>query len=873
MARSPFPRADFGRTISEAPIGGGIGAPAAGSTGALADAAQRFGGRVRKMAEDAWVREGERDAARVIEASQLSGIDPALRPERGIDDQAYNVSVRGQLLASRQAAYVEEQGRLEIEHPDSETRWAESATAVRAAFRPTGDPEIDIAFQRFATLQDAQALGRVRQRQEATRRETVRGAFVQTASVAGTALGQAVASAGVDDQGAALVGASLNQFASQLARFGPREAFTIGGMEFAADPTRAGVVSPEVLAQEYDRAQRTARTEWILGAGDRAPDARSKAAYLGQVRERWEMGDAMFAGLDATDMARVTGRLEADVARAQTDERARVAATASMVRDMITAGEYGGAVDPEQLRAAALASGDPGLQAEVEWRLTHGFDITPARLRELTMSGQGAGGQASVLDFILDDLEGSGLVANDNGRGRAQWGITEASHPQAWADGRVDRAEAAAIYKREYIDASGAGSLSPEMQLVVSAAAVVGGVGTARELLAQSGNDPERFLQLEMARFERLARENPAKYADDLPGWRNRQGKVRGMLGGLRQQVRSREGFISDPLGFAAGSGSRPPLATVSPHDPLGVFGEAADVQAWAQGVRANVGVSEDLTRQYSVPTRVFSNDEVEIYKQAVEQDPANLMKLAGGLIAAVGPDRARMALGEMGRQGFASADIHLAALAMDDLTAPSATLALEGRALRASGAAVPAFDKGDESAAPTIRGAVQGITPLLQSLPEVVPAIEQLATDMSVADAARGRLRPPLDYVNAALGAVRRGDHVFGGLGVIERGRSRAGLVLPTWLRSDGAEEALDLAIDQMTEADIGPAYSNGQPIPPARLREYRPVRTRRGYGFVNPETGSFVSGREGQIFEFDLASDQFRQSVATRHPELVAR
>jgi lysozyme family protein len=39
--------------------------------------------------------------------------------------------------------------------------------------------------------------------------------------------------------------------------------------------------------------------------------------------------------------------------------------------------------------------------------------------------------------------------------GRTQYGISEAAHPKAWADGKVTEAEARAIYEQRYIEAQG----------------------------------------------------------------------------------------------------------------------------------------------------------------------------------------------------------------------------------------------------------------------------------------------------------------------------------------------------------------------------------------------------------------------------------
>lgn len=49
------------------------------------------------------------------------------------------------------------------------------------------------------------------------------------------------------------------------------------------------------------------------------------------------------------------------------------------------------------------------------------------------------------------------IVTNDpdDAGGRTQFGISEKTNPQAWADGRVTEAEARSIYERKYVQAPG----------------------------------------------------------------------------------------------------------------------------------------------------------------------------------------------------------------------------------------------------------------------------------------------------------------------------------------------------------------------------------------------------------------------------------
>ena len=141
-----------------------------------------------------------------------------------------------------------------------------------------------------------------------------------------------------------------------------------------------------------------------------------------------------------------------------------------------------------------------------------------------------APGGASSFDQSMTSVwqsEGSALVADDNGAGRARFGITERSHPAAWADGDVTMEEANAIYKRDYWDAIGADDLPAGMAHMAFDTAVNMGAGRARQLLAQAGGDVTKFAQLRRDEYRRIAAEDPdGSSRQYLAGWLERTDKV-----------------------------------------------------------------------------------------------------------------------------------------------------------------------------------------------------------------------------------------------------------------------------------------------------------------------------------------------------------
>lgn len=861
MARGPFPTGDFGRNLSD-----NIYQPnhtadtSSAGAAAIADGARGFSRVLGQLAEKAYQQEGLRDAAEAFEAGDMIGAEPRIRTGRGVDDVAYNTAVRERTLARKSTAFGEELEAAVIANPDNLAAFEEARAAVREAFKPSGDPALDLALGRSIELQTAEARSRVRIGEERRRVATARGAFVEVATAGQTALGQAIASAGFDEPGAARVGEALTQFYERLSRFGPREAFTVGGVEFAGDPTRAAAMSAQELATLAAGATVTARMSWIENAGAAIADPMAMRAFVGQVQERWQAGDAAFAGLDAADMDRLGARLEAGASRLDADRAARVTQAGQLTRDMLEAGEYGGEVDPETLRRLAAASGDVGLQAQAEFALAYGFDVTPASLR--AGAGGGSAGFEGAIPFLLDDLEGSALVGNDNGAGRAQFGITERSHPSAWRDGRVDRAEATAIYRREYWDAIGGDALPADLGIAALATAAVAGAGVARELIEQSGGDVERFLSLEMGRFERLAAEDPARYGDDLNGWRARQGKVRGMIQRARAQRRAQDGYSTDPLGFARGNATRAPLATLPEFDPAAGFASAAEAGDWAAALRARRATGQALSQRDGVPARILDNEEARFYASQIAADPGNIVTLAANAATALGGEGARDFFAELGRAGVAGADLHLAWLATEPRNRNIVNLTVEGRVLRASGAKEPTFE--DE----TIDQALPRFAEALRADPAVTPAIAQLARDMAMADAARGQLKPAASYLQSALGATTNNGVTFGGVATVNGQRT----VAPAWLEADRLEDALEIAAGGWTAQNVGPVYQNGEPIPVGELRRYRLTALPDGrYRLTHPRTGAALPARSGQEFRFDIEAPAFRELLNRRLPGAV--
>ena len=123
------------------------------------------------------------------------------------------------------------------------------------------------------------------------------------------------------------------------------------------------------------------------------------------------------------------------------------------------------------------------------------------------------------IDFVLQH-EG-GFVSNDSGKGPTNFGINQEANPDIDVK-NLTQDQARNLIKTRYADPIGADKMSPEMASVAVDSAVNMGVAKTKTLLAEANGDPQKLIDLRRQEYQRLATENPAKYAANLPGWNSR---------------------------------------------------------------------------------------------------------------------------------------------------------------------------------------------------------------------------------------------------------------------------------------------------------------------------------------------------------------
>lgn len=508
--------------------------------------------------------------------------------------------------------------------------------------------------------------------------------------------------------------------------------------------------------------------------------------------------------------------------------------------------EDGQDVDPDALRRAAKDSGDPILASRADFALTVGA------MEGEALGSIGSGGSmkgfAEAADFTIGlEVGPNGIenVPNDNGRGLSRFGINQAANPDIDVS-KLTRAGAVARYKR-YWAAVGASSLPPGMAMAAFDAAVLMGPEKARRFVAESGGDVGAFLDLERAEMQRLAKENPARYGDDLKGWLNRVEKVRVEAARRQAFANVQDGLSSDPLKFALGGSGRSPLANVPalPQDPSGPAFRAA-----LQG-RLQVGLM--MQKQYRAPLRLLTNGEAAYYKDAIERDPRAAVDFAREATAAVGTQAALSMLGEIGRQGQAGVTLHLADLSASGLDS-FADKAARGLALKGQGQAL------DPKSLTELKSRFDDVANVFSGMPELRGVAYQAAEAAMLVDMQSGDAKPASFYMLGALRANMRNGRRFGGPAQL----NGATTLLPSWLSVERADDALDIMAHDWAASGNGPVHTNGSPVVEADLRKARLTLRGDGLYLLRDARGVAYQAKGGRPFAFDW--DDVRDALRTR-------
>ena len=160
----------------------------------------------------------------------------------------------------------------------------------------TGKARLKMDLAIIAVLQVAAGRSQAVQGQTRRKMEMAHGAFLTTLQAEEQLIGHVTATAAFDPDGSALVAAQLDRTLTNLAKFGPRQAFDAGGLHFDADPARLGVLGADDLVKTAQDLGASARGQWVQHAADALPDAKAKQAFADDLVKRYKDNDPLLAG-------------------------------------------------------------------------------------------------------------------------------------------------------------------------------------------------------------------------------------------------------------------------------------------------------------------------------------------------------------------------------------------------------------------------------------------------------------------------------------------------------------------------------------------------------------------------------------------------
>ena len=154
-------------------------------------------------------------------------------------------------------------------------------------------------------------------------------------------------------------------------------------------------------------------------------------------------------------------------------------------------------------------------QAKGQWE---GYLPQSGGLGPTSIAGKSSFAPAMAKVF---SLEGEAFVPKDGLSGApAKFGINQKANPDIDVK-NLTKPQAEAIYKTRYWDAIGGDTLPPKTAEIAFDAAVNQGPNYAKQLLAQTGGDPQRMLQQRAQDYNDLVKSDP-RQAQYLNSWMNR---------------------------------------------------------------------------------------------------------------------------------------------------------------------------------------------------------------------------------------------------------------------------------------------------------------------------------------------------------------
>lgn len=271
-----------------------------------------------------------RSADRVISARASSALEQGMRAAMQKADGDLEV-----LRAEMEKVRTQVMGELPPELPGLAT---DLTTQFERALMVAERQSIELSQRRVVQEQEVA----VSQAMDATRAEAERLALTGASS----------------DE----ISAHLSAATSSLVQFGPREEFTIAGQVYPADPTRAGILSPQSIATSMSEISGDARRIMLEADFQRSG---SPGAYVDEFRRQIFAGNSPFGAGESLDLLRtMEGQARAAESRrrtaAEAERRRLETEMGSTINAYVSMTEAGVPVAiPQEERSAILSALSP----------------------------------------------------------------------------------------------------------------------------------------------------------------------------------------------------------------------------------------------------------------------------------------------------------------------------------------------------------------------------------------------------------------------------------------------------------------------------------------------------------------------------------
>lgn len=898
-----FPALNLGYNTSADPVP--LLAPAnADALASISQAADHFGANLQDMAERAAKTSAQgqavSDATAAGATGQLTAADAGT-----VYGATYNTVAQQLMGVQRQAAMREAMGNAYVANPNNPAQLDQTFAGIRSAFQPTGFKDLDATLDGDFALQRSDYMVKAA---TGLRDQVVaqgQANFASTLEQGMGLLSQTANGASFDAGGSSRVAGAYAQLIQSLGRYGPKEAFDVGGVHFDADPTRLAAVGPDDLTKVALAAHKQATLSWIDGQADRLTTSTAKATFVSDLRQRYAAGDPQLGALDGTAAEQLFGHLDDEASKADTAERAVRELHVKNALSQIDALRYGGDnYDRNTMLAEAQASGDPGtiaatnFYASVEPQVRGVLRTVVARADglipepgagqippvALDAAGRPIGPVAPPAAAGFSGAPGGGLMPLQAPvAGRVTSGFGPRVAPMAGAStyhAGVD----IAVPIGTPVGAAGDG--------VVVSAGPRGGYGNAVTIrhadgsttlyghLSQVSVQPGQQVQggqpiglsgstgvstgphVHFGRYDASGRPVDPMSGQPPNTWAPPPDVAPGSAAAVAW-ANTKADFTTDPLRYVQGHN----LAAVPPLLPAAGFSDdpAASAQ-FATTMQQRLALSTTIARKYIVPLRLFTNGEQDALKSQLQQDPTSGVVLARHLQAAIGDQGATDALRELGESGAdALTQLHLGTLQVLGHTT-LVQAAADGMRLRTEGAEIPKWSTPGGAPVRNFDTVMGEMAPAFQAQPDVLQAIRNIADDARLSDMRRGITRTPDWYMQHAAGGDDVNGVAFGGVGNVNGQPA----LLPTWLRQDAGAQALQTLAHGWQLTSGGPVYANGQPMGPGDVGKAQLVARPNGtYWLVNPTTNQVLKRRDGSVFVLNF--DQAKGPLAQVMPDAV--